>query len=350
MEEVAADGSVRKTVVKAGTGPRGTPPRGSTVYVDFVGRLAGDLADGDDGSTVFDSTAERGHIFTFTIGQEQTIPGLELAVAQMTEGETALVTVAPSQAYGSMGNQQGFHGCGRPIPPNATLQFELQLLDWDEHPEKLRHLSHAETIDLAERLKAEGNTLFVKQNELTRAVCKYKRALACLDADDAASEPSDAERNKQQALESACFLNLAACQLKQSQYKEAAESCRRVLANEPDSAKAHFRLGKALAGTDDLDEAKKELEQALALEDLGEIRRELKLVEQRLRAHEKKQQQFYGKLFAKLGDDKSGAGGLYTPEEIAAANKPVFKKCNLCDEQVEEVQMARHVIKKHSKA
>jgi hypothetical protein len=69
--------------------------------------------------------------------------------------------------------------------------------------------------------------------------------------------------------------------------------------------------------------------QALALEDLGEIRRELKLVEQRLRAHEKKQQQFYGKLFAKLGDNKSGAGALYTPEEIAAANKPVFKKCNL---------------------
>ncbi len=219
-------------------------------------------------------------------------------------------------------------------------------------------------------------------------MCKYKRAIACLDAGDAASEPSDAERNKQRALESACYLNLAgacllsrestrvccaascahmcacwltaACQLKQSQYKEAAESCRRVLANEPDSAKAHFRLGKALAGTDDLDEAKKELEQvtcdtrhgthttrhakahdarhalnsvvgvqALALEDLGEIRRELKLVEQRLRAHEKKQQQFYGKLFAKLGEDKSGAGGLYTSEEIAAANKPVFKKCNL---------------------
>lgn len=56
---------------------------------------------------------------------------------------------------------------------------------------------------------------------------------------------------------------VAACQLKQSQYKEAAESCRRVLANEPDSAKAHFRLGKALAGTDDLDEAKKELEQVM---------------------------------------------------------------------------------------
>ena len=41
------------------------------------------------------------------------------------------------QAYGSMGNQQGFHGCGQPIPPNATLQFELQLLDWDEHPVRL---------------------------------------------------------------------------------------------------------------------------------------------------------------------------------------------------------------------
>ncbi len=93
MEEVVVGEGVRKTVVKPGSGPRGTPPHGSTVYgssspslppaathlfliskssapaVDFVGRLAGDGVLGDAGSTVFDSTAERGHFFTFTIGQ-----------------------------------------------------------------------------------------------------------------------------------------------------------------------------------------------------------------------------------------------------------------------------------------
>jgi hypothetical protein len=42
--------------------------------------------------------------------------------------------VGGSQAFGAMGNQQGFHGCGRPIPANATLQFELQLLDWEDDP------------------------------------------------------------------------------------------------------------------------------------------------------------------------------------------------------------------------
>lgn len=66
------------------------------------------------------------------------------------------------------------------------------------------------------------------QNELTRAVCKYKRALACLDADDAASEPSDAERNKQQALESACFLNLAGACLLEPTRVSCAVSCVRL--------------------------------------------------------------------------------------------------------------------------
>jgi Flp pilus assembly protein TadD len=109
------------------------------------------------------------------------------------------------------------------------------------------------------------------------------RAVACLDG-DGTSEPSDVERAKQQTLAAACYLNLAgltgprlmrvreaveltprriiatACQLKRSQYSEAAESCRRVLANDVNNVKARFRLGKALAGKGDLEEAKRELE------------------------------------------------------------------------------------------
>jgi hypothetical protein len=62
----------------------------------------------------------------------------------------------------------------------------------------------------------------------------------------------------------------------------------------------------------------------------GEIRKELVSVEQKLRAQERKQQQFYGKLFNKMGAEKKDAGlGLYTPEELAEAKKPALKKCNI---------------------
>jgi FKBP-type peptidyl-prolyl cis-trans isomerase len=41
-----------------------------------------------------------------TLILEQTIPGLDLAVATMREGEKALITVKPDQGYGPQGNPQ----------------------------------------------------------------------------------------------------------------------------------------------------------------------------------------------------------------------------------------------------
>jgi len=62
------------------------------------------------------------------------------------------------------------------------------------------------------------------------------------------------------------------------------------------------------------------------LEELPEIKKELAMVQQQLKAHEKKQKQFYGKLFSKIGEKENS---LYTPEELEAARKPVLKKCNI---------------------
>jgi FKBP-type peptidyl-prolyl cis-trans isomerase len=93
-----------------GTGA--TAEAGDTVTVNYVGALP-------DG-TVFDASANHGQPFTFTLGAGQVIPGWDQGVAGMKEGGTRLLIIPPSLGYGSqsMGS----------IPPNSTLQFEVQLV------------------------------------------------------------------------------------------------------------------------------------------------------------------------------------------------------------------------------
>ena len=92
-----------------GTGPAAKV--GDTVTVNYTGKLA-------DG-TVFDTSVGR-QPFTFTIGAGQVIQGWDLGLQGMQVGGTRTLVIPPEMAYGAQ-------GVG-PIPPNATLTFEVQLI------------------------------------------------------------------------------------------------------------------------------------------------------------------------------------------------------------------------------
>ena len=97
--------------------PAGTVAKtGDTVAMNYTGRLA-------DG-TVFDSNTDPkfGHVtpFVFTLGAGQVIPGWDKGIVGMTVGEKKTLVIPPADAYGATG--QG------PIPPNATLTFDVELL------------------------------------------------------------------------------------------------------------------------------------------------------------------------------------------------------------------------------
>lgn len=87
---------------------------GDTVTVDYVGALT-------DG-TIFDASKKHGTDgFTFKLGAGNVIQGWDLGIAGMREGGKRKLVIPASLGYGS----QGYPGV---IPPNATLNFEVELL------------------------------------------------------------------------------------------------------------------------------------------------------------------------------------------------------------------------------
>jgi peptidylprolyl isomerase len=105
---------------EAGTGDQPVP--GDRVAVHYTGTLA-------DG-TVFDSSLERGQPIEFVLGQGMVIPGWEQGIAMMSEGGKATLVIPPDLAYGPQGSPPT-------IPPDATLTFEVELVEVFAAPKPL---------------------------------------------------------------------------------------------------------------------------------------------------------------------------------------------------------------------
>lgn len=98
-----------------------TAEAGMTAVVHYTGWLyAPDVP--DHRGEKFDSSLDRAEPFGFELGAGQVIQGWDDGVAGMQIGGRRELTIPPDMAYGS-------RGAGGVIPPNATLVFEIELID-----------------------------------------------------------------------------------------------------------------------------------------------------------------------------------------------------------------------------
>jgi peptidylprolyl isomerase len=103
--------------VKVGTGE--SPKAGQTAVVHYTGWLSENGAKGKK----FDSSVDRGQPFSFPVGQGRVIKGWDEGVLTMKVGGKRILVIPADLAYCSRGAGNGL------IPPNATLIFEVELLE-----------------------------------------------------------------------------------------------------------------------------------------------------------------------------------------------------------------------------
>lgn len=111
-QEITTESGLMYTAHELGTGPK--PQVGQTIAVHYTGRLT-------DG-TVFDSSIERGQPIVFPVGVGRVIKGWDEGLLDMRVGGKRTLTIPPHLGYGA-------RGAGAAIPPNATLIFDVELLE-----------------------------------------------------------------------------------------------------------------------------------------------------------------------------------------------------------------------------
>jgi len=127
----ASDAAVVQTEQSAGVtelqvtdvikGEGATASAGQDVVVHYTGWLY-QPGEPDSKGKKFDSSLDSGQPFVFPLGGGRVIQGWDQGVAGMQVGGKRLLIIPPEMAYGAS-------GAGGVIPPNATLIFEVELLE-----------------------------------------------------------------------------------------------------------------------------------------------------------------------------------------------------------------------------
>ncbi|XP_061461145.1 inactive peptidyl-prolyl cis-trans isomerase FKBP6 isoform X2 [Rhineura floridana] len=235
MWDVTGDQGVLKEIIRPGSGE--IVPPDASVLVKFSGYL-------EHMDRPFDTNCYRRNPRLMKLGEDITLGGMEVGLLTMKKGELARFLFKPSYAFGAV-------GCPPLIPPNATVLFEVELLDFLDSaesdqffnltPEQQDGFPLQKVLKIAETEREFGNYLF-RQKHFMDARERYKRASSILHRVRA----KEAEQAKVDAAKLLVFLNLSFTYLKLEHPARALAYGEKALELDEKNAKALFRCGQLL--------------------------------------------------------------------------------------------------------
>nr|XP_008109385.1 PREDICTED: inactive peptidyl-prolyl cis-trans isomerase FKBP6 isoform X1 [Anolis carolinensis] len=288
MLDITGDSGVLKEILRDGCGE--TVPPGASVLIKFSGYL-------EHMDRPFDCSWKDPKLMK--LGQDITLRGMELGLLTMKKQEVARYLFKPNYAFGRM-------GCPPLIPPDATVMFEIELLDfldcteWDQYvdltPEQRDRLPLEKVLKVAETAREFGNYLF-RQGHFLDAKERYKQASSILKHVNAKED----ELNKVNDAKLLVFLNLSFTYLKLDHPSQALTYGEMALGLDKKNVKALFRCGQACRSLSEYERARDFLIQAQKVQPFNrDINNELKKLASCYGDYNLKQKEIYCKMFASL--------------------------------------------------
>ena len=160
---VIGDGEIKKRILKEGHGKN--PKEGNKVIISYIGKYNEEIID-------YSNEQEP---FSFTIGENNDMKGLEIAVKTMKLGEKSKFLM--TKEYALIDNKKSNEN----IPPNSILEYDIELksIEYKNTEESLENLSYEEKLQWGQLLKKEGVEKF-KANEISEAKKCFLNALTFL--------------------------------------------------------------------------------------------------------------------------------------------------------------------------
>ncbi|XP_050639709.1 inactive peptidyl-prolyl cis-trans isomerase FKBP6 isoform X3 [Macaca thibetana thibetana] len=252
MLDISGDRGVLKDVIREGAGDLVAPD--ASVLVKYSGYL-------EHMDRPFDSNYFRKTPRLMKLGEDITLWGMELGLLSMRRGELARFLFKPNYAYGTL-------GCPPLIPPNTTVLFEIELLDF---------------LDSAESDK----------------FCALSAALLLLRR---RSAPSEAQ-HLVEAAKLPVLLNLSFTYLKLDRPTIALRYGEQALIIDQKNAKALFRCGQACLLLTEYQKARDFLVRAQREQPFNhDINNELKKLASDYRDYVDKEKEMWHRMFARCGD------------------------------------------------
>ncbi|XP_028938675.1 inactive peptidyl-prolyl cis-trans isomerase FKBP6 isoform X1 [Ornithorhynchus anatinus] len=313
MQDVTGDQGVLKEIIREGAGEL-VPPDAS-VSVKYAGYL-------EHMDQPFDTNWYRKLPRLMKLGEEITLGGMEVALLTMRKGELARFLFKPAYAYGRL-------GCPPLIPADATVLFEMELLDFLDSAEADKFFAlpveQQDQFPLQQVLKVAaterefGNYLF-RQHRFHDAKERYKRVtrpgklapVTTLEPEVASvilnrQSASPEEQERVEAAKLLVLLNLAFTYLKLERPARALVVGEQALAIDPKNPKALFRCGQACRLMTDYEQARDFLVRAQKEQPLNhDINNELKQLASSYRDYMDKKKEMCTRIFAPLNSSPEG--------------------------------------------